>query len=368
MKENNFPQIFLCYAEEDKDVVRTVYDKLQQFGLNPWMAEKDLQPGKVWNKELRVAIKDSTCVLIFMSKISVNKRGFFQNEVKWILSEFESTPAGQIFIIPVLIDWSILTEIPEELLKLQCCDYSKPDGFARLIKSILQSINESGKVKPSIIDSAEKRTEIITEEIKFFIDNYTETIIRYSGFLSIFAIDEKDPDLIDNKMLHDLLLKEKEALLLFLANEGHKIKCIITPPNRDFLFRERAEIASYRVKSLVSFLESDNPALKNIDWAISPYKQKNIYIFGDVSYYEGYKQTIQTSYSLTLRQTGLGIKSNIALYDALFKLLAKDTLGELSKNAETENDGDLLRTATIMALKETDQFLEIWRNSSSNIL
>src|SRR5262245_11102520 len=97
-------QIFLCHASEDKAAVEAVYDRLKALGYKPWLDKKDLLPGQRWASEIPKAIKASDYILIFLSKTSVAKRGYVQNEFKVALNVLREVPDGTIYAIPVRLD------------------------------------------------------------------------------------------------------------------------------------------------------------------------------------------------------------------------------------------------------------------------
>lgn len=67
--------IFLCYASEDRPKVRELHDRLTKDGFSTWYDEKDLLPGMTWKTVIETAIPQSSAVLIFLSKRSINKSG-----------------------------------------------------------------------------------------------------------------------------------------------------------------------------------------------------------------------------------------------------------------------------------------------------
>ena len=49
-------RVFLCYAKEDKLVVRALRKRLSDAGTEPWLDEVDVLPGQNWKAEIRKAI------------------------------------------------------------------------------------------------------------------------------------------------------------------------------------------------------------------------------------------------------------------------------------------------------------------------
>jgi hypothetical protein len=97
-------QIFLCHASEDKAAVETIYDRLKGLGYSPWLDKKDLLPGQRWRVEIPKALRASDYILICLSKASVAKRGYVQNEFKLALEVLQEIPEGTIYGIPVRLD------------------------------------------------------------------------------------------------------------------------------------------------------------------------------------------------------------------------------------------------------------------------
>lgn len=116
--------IFLCYASEDREKVRAVYEQLQKNGFNPWMDKEDLLPGENWRSEIPRVIRESDFILIFFSKTSVGKRGYVQTEFNLALDVLTEIPDGHIFVIPVRLDDC---EIPSRFEAIHHCDlFEKP--------------------------------------------------------------------------------------------------------------------------------------------------------------------------------------------------------------------------------------------------
>ena len=70
-------RIFLCHASEDKAQVRAVYHRLRVIdGLEPWLDEEDLLPGRDWTREILRALHTSDVILVFFSRLSVAKRRY----------------------------------------------------------------------------------------------------------------------------------------------------------------------------------------------------------------------------------------------------------------------------------------------------
>ena len=97
-------KVFLSYAKEDKEFVSECYEELKRKNFNPWMDEHDLLPGQAWDECLKVNMKDTDIVLVFMSSDSVSKVGYVQRELKYFVDKRKDFPEGFIYLIPIQLD------------------------------------------------------------------------------------------------------------------------------------------------------------------------------------------------------------------------------------------------------------------------
>lgn len=101
---SNRIEVFLCYADVDLVMARKIYDDLKEWGVKPWMKEKDLMPGQ--NQKLminRMVLRSDYFVALFSSK-SLDKAGSFHSEIKIALEKMEELPDDQTYFIPVQIN------------------------------------------------------------------------------------------------------------------------------------------------------------------------------------------------------------------------------------------------------------------------
>lgn len=126
-------KVFLSYAREDKAKVRSIYARLSGAGLAPWMDIEDLAPGEIWESSIKKAIRYADFFLAFLSRNSVNKRGFLQKEIKNALDTWQEKLNSDIYIIPVRLDDC---DLPEDLHAFQRVDLFEKGSFTRLLKSL----------------------------------------------------------------------------------------------------------------------------------------------------------------------------------------------------------------------------------------
>ena len=139
-------RIFLCHASEDKAQVREVYPRLHAIdGFEPWLDEEELLPGQDWDYEIKLALKASDFILIFLSRASVAKRGYVQREMKLALDALQELPEGTIHTIPVRLDDC---DVPEPFRRYHWVNLFDPNGFDRIVRAIRAEIAKRSELTP----------------------------------------------------------------------------------------------------------------------------------------------------------------------------------------------------------------------------
>lgn len=136
-------KVFISYAREDAQTAQRLFFDLRRWGYDPWLDTESLLPGQDFKRTIKKAIKESTFVLILISSKSVNKRGFFQAEIKEALQVFDEIPPGDVFLIPIRLDASMPRH--EQLESIHWVDLfpSYEDGFPKLMASLKSQPLES---------------------------------------------------------------------------------------------------------------------------------------------------------------------------------------------------------------------------------
>ena len=125
--------IFLSYARDDQDMVKSVYKRLQAEGYSPWMDQFDILPGENWERSIRAAIQKADFFLIFLSNHSVNRRGVLQQEIRMALDSWNKMLSDDIYLIPVRLSDC---PIPGDLAPFQWVDFFVDTGWDKLISAI----------------------------------------------------------------------------------------------------------------------------------------------------------------------------------------------------------------------------------------
>jgi TIR domain/Sulfatase-modifying factor enzyme 1 len=152
MAETKPIQIFLCHASEDKAAVEAIYERLKALGYQPWLDKKDLLPGQRWRSEIPKAIRAADYILICLSKTSVAKRGYVQDEFKLALEVLRQIPDGTIYAIPVRLNECA---IPEQFSDLHWCNLFEADGFEYLLRAL-----QAGRPFPEFVVATPQSTSL----------------------------------------------------------------------------------------------------------------------------------------------------------------------------------------------------------------
>ena len=128
------PRVFLCHSSSDKPSILRLYHKLKDDGIQAWLDEEDLLGGQDWELEILKAIRASKVVLVCLSNESVNKVGYVQREIKYVLDVADEQPEGNNFLIPVRLE---PCDVPERLRRWHWIDlFKEPRGHEKLLLSV----------------------------------------------------------------------------------------------------------------------------------------------------------------------------------------------------------------------------------------
>jgi TIR domain len=129
-------RVFLSYAREDIVVATRLYTDLSSIGVSVWFDKEHLRPGERWKLGITRAIRDSGYFLAVLSEASIDKRGYFQRELKEALDVLREVPEHKTFIIPVRTEECEPTN--PELLELQFVDlFPSYEAGLEKLKSVL---------------------------------------------------------------------------------------------------------------------------------------------------------------------------------------------------------------------------------------
>mgnify|MGYP003973173941 FL=1 len=162
-------KIFICHSKEDKEQVRALYRKLKRYRFDPWLDEEKLIPGQDWDQEIRKAINESQAVIVCLSKVSLNKEGYVQKEIRLALDIADEKPPETIFLIPLRLEDC---DIPIRLRKWQWVDLFEKSGYKQLRMALDSRAEQLGlsrvnhrKDSRAVMASGEGTIEILINEI-----------------------------------------------------------------------------------------------------------------------------------------------------------------------------------------------------------
>jgi cold shock CspA family protein len=135
------PGVFISYAKEDKAFAARLYVDLRNAGVRPWIDSVDLMPGQIWEKTIEKTINGCSYFIAILSKRSVGKKGYVQNEIRIALEIAGQLPEGRIFIIPLRID--DCESSFEALRKLHTADFFH--SYQKGLEDLLRSVNYEAK-------------------------------------------------------------------------------------------------------------------------------------------------------------------------------------------------------------------------------
>lgn len=135
-----FDNIFISYAKEDANIAKQVYDFFDANGYKPWMDKDKLLPGQNWELEIHKALRNANFIILILSPISVQKRGYVQREFKMALGFSQDKLEDDIYIIPIKLG---NCQVPDSLLKYQWTEYDDEYSMDSVLKSINHQIEKN---------------------------------------------------------------------------------------------------------------------------------------------------------------------------------------------------------------------------------
>lgn len=139
-------KIFISYAKEDIIYAEQFYDFLLNRGYSPWLDKKNLLPGQDWNFMIQEALYKADFIVLLLSNISVNKRGYVQREFRKAVDYCETKLDSDIYIIPVMINEC---DVPFSLQKFQWIKFDDGEVFEQ-IQSALELQRSKLQLEKSI--------------------------------------------------------------------------------------------------------------------------------------------------------------------------------------------------------------------------
>ena len=133
MLTENQRLVFFSYAKADEGRVVPYYHAIRLMPWTLWMDKFELKGGQNWELEIDKAIQGADIVLIFVSRASIDHRGYLQKEIRRALEVSKTKLVDDIFIIPVMLDD---IPIPSQLTNLQSISTGDGHSVGAIIDAI----------------------------------------------------------------------------------------------------------------------------------------------------------------------------------------------------------------------------------------
>jgi hypothetical protein len=146
------PMVFISHAHEDAKEAKKIHNDLASSGVNAWLDQESILPGRDWKVAISQAIRNCRYFLALLSQNSVNKRGYVQRELSEALNILDEFPSSEIYIIPVRLDECEPSHA--RLNDLQWTDMfpNWEDGIRKIVSSIRAGVHDELKIKVSASD------------------------------------------------------------------------------------------------------------------------------------------------------------------------------------------------------------------------
>jgi hypothetical protein len=167
--------------------------------LDPWLDEEKISLGQHWTTIIEDALDAADCVIIFLSKNSIQKEGFLQRELNYAWEVSLKKPKEVIFLIPFRLDDC---EVPRDLRARQWGDYfgeKKEKTYDVLLRSLKERYDQILLIEAKKRVDYEKQPDkqiVITQDKKpsheSIIDTTNKKNSPRSGLLPDFRVRQRD--------------------------------------------------------------------------------------------------------------------------------------------------------------------------------
>ena len=130
--------IFFSYSRDNSDFVLNLAKELREAGAKVWLDQLDIKPGTRWDKSIETALKESSTLLVVLSKSSVASHNVM-DEVSYALEEGKT-------VVPVLLEDC---EIPFRLRRLQFADFTTSHKTGK--ETLSKALNLGEEVKSKLV-------------------------------------------------------------------------------------------------------------------------------------------------------------------------------------------------------------------------
>lgn len=154
--------IFLSYASPDRERVFEYYDFFSNKNFQVWMDKRSIKGGQNWEFEIKRALQKAAIIIVFLSRNSVNRRGYVQREIKIALDQARDKLIDDIYIIPVMLDTGV--PVPAQLDDIHILRPEDGDTMQAAAEAIELQLRELGAEAARIQGESELRWTLTTHK------------------------------------------------------------------------------------------------------------------------------------------------------------------------------------------------------------
>jgi CheY-like chemotaxis protein len=237
-------KVFLSYSRQNAQPARQLYSTLKTKGVDVWFDRESLIPGREWEPAIKRALLDCDTVLLLLSLQSVDRRGFFQKEMRLALDVMQTVPAGHIYLLPIRLDDC---SVPDSLAAIQYVDLfpNYDDGVHKVLSALEIQQRLRSKIQErssrAELSTESKATILIVNDapstINAFCDHLRSIGLTVNHAFSvpqaIRFIDEHHPDVIISDLTHlafgvEVTNRAAFEILEWCAKHAEGAKVIVT--------------------------------------------------------------------------------------------------------------------------------------------
>lgn len=243
-----YDKIFISYAKEDFIYAERLYNYLEDNGFKPWIDKEGILPGQDWNFVIKKELREANYIILILSDISVQKRGYIQREFKTALDYVEEKLEDDIYLIPLKINNCV---VPEKLSRFQWLEYEPLENFELILRSLNLQREKYIEYENKQIAAKETFAYKVYEK-KYEYKNFTKFVIQSKYFQ---FNDESNVNLLE---LNSIILGRQATFVSNSRSSFHEITGNLISldfESPDWTF-EISYTPNYISKSIVSINEN----------------------------------------------------------------------------------------------------------------
>jgi hypothetical protein len=166
--------------------------------------------GQNWDYEIRTALDRADVIVVFISENSVDKRGYAQREIQLALKRHEEKLAGDIFLIPVLLDNVAYPPLLKGLHFLAAADSDFED---QLLLSTREASQKLGDAVANLQEQSDIRWNASEKSDRYNgIPGYSTTISKISFSSTKYVNISEVSDHINGVLVEKVMATRRCAL------------------------------------------------------------------------------------------------------------------------------------------------------------